>query len=149
MDKKENSFASPKMGLNKNHISSISTTLSLVERDLDELERYIKHTPQGRMHEIINDLEPGQEESILNKIKSIKEDINDFADILNLEPYQDSLSKLARANLSIRWVDVRDLEAKNLKCYGPVGEEGAEFLDIHVQKITKLLNELLSYLDKK
>jgi hypothetical protein len=55
-------------GLNENHIRTITVTLYLIEKDIDAIERYIKDAPQGRMYEIIDDLNEEQKKKILKTI---------------------------------------------------------------------------------
>jgi hypothetical protein len=102
-------------GLNENHKRSIFSTLYLIEKDIDNIERCIEHAPDGRMYKIVNDLNDGQQAAILEAIKSIRDYINELADALHFETHQESLSRIAIGSLSLRWEDACELEAKRLK----------------------------------
>lgn len=136
-------------GLNENHRRSISSTLYLIEKDIDNIERYMKYTPAGRMYKIVNDLNDGQQKSILEAIKSIREFINEFADALHLEADQESLARIARGSLSLRWEDACGLEAKRLKGGGLIHEDSAKILDLQVQNLISLLNNLIDLSSSK
>lgn len=126
-------------GLNENHIRAISVTLCSIEQDIDEIERYIKDIPKGRMYEIEDDLRDEQKERILRTVKSLKECINEFANALNLKADKVSLNGIVRGKLTIHWANVCDIEAKNLKAYGMVGKDTREVLDFHIQRLIALL----------
>lgn len=136
-------------GLNENHRRSISSTLYLIEKDIDTIERCLRHPTERRMYKIVNDFDGGQKEAILEAIKLIREYINELADALHLGAYQESLAGIIRGSLSLRWEDACGLEAKRLKGGGLIPEDSAKILDLQVQKLISLLNNLIGLSSSK
>ncbi|ATW25236.1 hypothetical protein [Candidatus Formimonas warabiya] len=140
MENKERRPKTEVQGLNENHLRVISGTLRLIEKDMDEMERYLRNAPQGRMYETRDDLTESQKEKVLKIIKTVKECINEFANMLHFEPNQESLSGIIRGTLSIHWVNACDIEPKKLKAYGMVDPDNIERLSFYTQKIMDLLH---------
>jgi len=141
MENKGHSPEHEAKGLNANHIRVISGTLRLIEKDIDEIEMYIKSAPRGRLYETINDLTDEQEERVLKLIKSLRDCINEFADMLNLKPDTVNLSRIIRGRLSIHWANACDMEPKKLKAYGVFEPDIVETLSFYTQKLINLLHD--------
>lgn len=130
----------PKPGLSANHARTISTALSKVEKDILEIERYVRSPPHGRMYELVDDLTDAQKDKLLDKIEQLKECIRDFADALNLTPDKASLSGMIRGKLSIDWANACDIQADKLSSYGPVDPATAPLVTLHAQRLMAILN---------
>lgn len=127
-------------GLSENHERAISITLNLIEKDIDEIERFINNAPKGRMYEIVDDLTEGQKEEALILIKSLKACINAFANRFGLKPAKTSIYGMLQSRLTTHWANACDIEPEKLRAYGTVDPDIVETLNFYTQKLIELLN---------
>lgn len=125
--------------LNENHRNALSATLGTVARDLYILENYMKHTPHGGMHRVVNDLTTEEEVRILSAIKACKECIEEFAGRYRLKPTEISIRNAVHGNFAICWSDVCDRATEKLGSYGPIGADAAQELDQYIARLKTLL----------
>nr|WP_319488677.1 hypothetical protein [uncultured Caproiciproducens sp.] len=142
MNSEINASENKQNGLNENHIRAISITLSELEKNIDEIEGFIKDMHRGRMYEIKNDLTDLQKEIFLEQIQQLRESICQFADEFGLVAESESLSYLIRGTFSIEWVNVCEMEPKRLSGYGDVGKDIWNSLDNYIKKLEKLINNI-------
>lgn len=128
--------------LHDNHARAISTTLSKIEKDINEIEMYLKDPPHGRMYGIVDDLDDSEKEGLLSRIPRLRECIREFADALGLEPDQASMSGIIGARFAVDWANACDIEAERLKGYGAVDQRLAQVVDVYAERLIALLSSM-------
>lgn len=142
MNSEINASENKQNGLNENHIRAISITLSELEKNIDEIEGFIKDVHRGRMYEVKNDLTDIQGKNVLEQIQQIREYIRKIADEFGLDAESECLSRLIRGTFSVEWVNICEMEPKRLSGYGGVGKDIWDTLDNYIKKLEDLINKI-------
>jgi hypothetical protein len=110
-------------GLNENHIRTLSSTLSLLEKNIDEIERMLEEPVGGKLYALENDLDDTKKEEVRVRIQAIRSCIYKYAQLFDLKMERGSLYASIRGTFSMRWVDVCEMEPDSLRGYGEVGKD--------------------------
>ncbi|MGE5633043.1 MAG: hypothetical protein ACM3TR_18395 [Caulobacteraceae bacterium] len=121
--------------MNENHLRIISITLNIIEKDIDEIEKYLNNVPAGRMYDVVDDLTCEQKQELSIKTKSLRSLINEIADYFNLKPSRTSLRAMVQSKMTINWANVCDIEPARLKAYGTVDTGMIKILNYYIRPV--------------
>jgi hypothetical protein len=133
----------PIVEINDNQLRRIGVSLGLLDQGLCEIRQWAEgHEYQSVLYHERNDLAPHQKMKILMVIGEIQGLIVDLRDLLNLDERIIEASRTIRAQCSMLWEQVSELQSRHLKGYGKVSPSLAESLDPKIKKIMESLINL-------
>lgn len=129
--------------MSENHIRSISTTLSLLDKALCEFEQWTQgYEIRSVLYEIRNTLSDAQRALIAVEVAEMKNILEEVRSNLNLEVTTRYVDKIFLGSCSILWTYLMELEGRNLKRYGEVPPGLAEYLDPRVHALDEHLRSI-------
>jgi hypothetical protein len=129
--------------MSENHIRSISTTLSLLDKALCEFEQWAQgHEIRSVLYEVRNTLSDTQRESIAVEIAEMKDILEEVRSNLNLEVTTRYVDKIFLGSCSILWTYLMELEGRHLNRYGEVPPGLAKYLDPQVDALNERLRSI-------
>ena len=118
----------------------ISSTLTLLDEDLCEFDRWAKgHEVRSVLYEVRNTLSAVQRQQIGERVAKMHVMLKEIRDTLNLEGSVTAVHKRIVSSCAVLWVSLVELESSRIRRYGDVPPGLAEYLDPKVA----LLNENL------
>jgi len=128
--------------LSDNHKRSVSSSMYLVEKLIDEIE-YELHHYHGKVMTTIND---GTESTDLQNfallVQEIKSYIAFMADKYNLQPTQFNVSQFINSRKSKIWEILSNSKSRSLKGFGEFPPEYAQEFDSDIEKLLKLTERI-------
>jgi hypothetical protein len=131
-----------KINLSNNQKRSISASLHIVEKSVNELERELNRTGDLIMFKVINDTGDLNLQEYKLLIQQIKSHIRYLADKYCLQPTSLPLSQIINAQKSNMWVILCDTRSNSMKGYGEFPKELAEEFDSDIDILQDLIDRL-------
>jgi hypothetical protein len=136
--------------MSENHIRSISTTLSLLDKALCEFDHWAQgHEVRSVLYEVRNTLSEVQRQSIVAEAAEMKDMIQEIRDTLNLEVTRRYVDKMFLGTCSVLWTYLAELEGRHLKKYGVVPPGLAEHLNPRVDALNGHLRRIADIVARK
>ena len=139
---KINFIAMKKIPLSENHNRSVSASLYMVERLINELENDLNHPSDMILSQVVYDVEDKDKEHFLAIIREIKEHIRMLSEKYNLRTRELLFSQLLQAKKSGIWVILCDTTSQRLKGYGTFPKEYAEEFDNDIARLQELVQRI-------
>ena len=130
------------INLPSNHLRSVSASIYLIEKTIDELEEMLKTSTEPITYKMVNDLEDTEKERLLKSIQQIRAFVAELMQKYKLNSEITYLSRVLNARKSRMWEILGDTTSKRMKGYGNLPEESAQALDNDILALTKLINLL-------
>lgn len=137
-----NSLIMSTINLPSNHLRSVSASIYLIEKTIDELEELFNASKKHITYEIVNDIEDSEREQVLKNIQKIRAFIEKLMQKYQLNREVTYLSRVLNARKSRMWEILGDTTSKRMKGYGNLPEKEAAVLDNDIVVLTKLINLL-------
>ena len=125
-----------------NHLRSVSVSIYLVEKTIDELENMLTQLRQHLTYETVNDMEDSEKEKLLQSIKQTRAFIAELMHKYSLNREVTYMSRILNERKSRMWEILGDTTSKRMKGYGHLSGETAAELDRDIKKLTGLIGLL-------
>ncbi len=132
----------PTTNLPPNHLRSVSASIYLVEKTIDELENMLTRPRQHFTYKIVNDIDDSEKEKLLQSIKQTRAFIAELMRKYGLNREVTYMSRILNARKSRMWEILGDTTSKRMKGYGHLPGETAAELDRDINKLTGLIGLL-------
>jgi len=130
------------VNLPSNHLRSVSVTVYMIEKSIDELEVMLTTESKYFTYETINDLDAKDTERMLEVIKQVRKVIDVLVKKYRLNREVTYMSRILNARESKMWEVLSDTTSKRMKGFGYLPEDAAVELDEDIQTLTRLINLL-------
>ncbi|NMB71755.1 MAG: hypothetical protein GYA22_06380 [Bacteroidales bacterium] len=131
-----------KIILSENHNRSVSASLYMVERLINELERDLNHPSDIALSKVIYDVEDKEKEHYIALIREIKDYIKMLSEKYHLQTRELLFSQLLQAKKTGIWVILCDTTSQRLKGYGTFPGEYAEEFDNDIARLQELVQKI-------
>ena len=122
--------------MTENHIRGISSTLTLLDEDLCEFDRWARgHEVKSVLYEVRNTLSAVQRQQIEERVAKMHVMLKEIRDTLNLEGSVTAVHKRIVSSCAVLWVSLVELESSRLRRYGDVPPGLGEYLDPKVRAL--------------
>ena len=121
---------------------SVSASIYLVEKTIDELENMLTQPRQHFTYETVNDIDDSDKEKLLQSIKQTRVFITELMRKYSLNKEITYMSRILNARKSRMWEILGDTTSQRMKGYGHLPGETAAELDQDIKKLTGLINLL-------
>ncbi len=99
---------------------------------------------EGIFYRQVNPLSPAERDLLRLKIGQTMQLLAEFASKLNLEPYEEDLSRHIKAELSDNWTNLMNSQPANLKGYGKTSLDSARIINPYIDQLARAALELSS-----
>jgi hypothetical protein len=130
------------MELPANHLRSISVSMQLIEKSVDELKRLFTYNSNGHSYSIVNDLEEEKINYILEITGQIKNKVKEFDEKYHFNKEVLYLSRTFNAIRAKLWEIICDTNSNRMKGYGKLEEETAMELDADTSQLLLMIERL-------
>jgi hypothetical protein len=131
------------MALNPNQVRAVTVTLRLLEERLADVERVIAADERGILYERVASFTPAQRAQMNESIRALREQIRRAAEEFHLPRETQSAARYVVGTVSLLWESVEEIRARKLKSYGEVDPQLKQTLDPILQRIVRLLFDLM------
>ncbi len=128
--------------LPKNHLRSVSVSMYLIEKSVDELQEIIQKGKNGNTYQVVNDLDEKELENDIKIISKVKEKIAEMSGKYSLRKDVTYMSRIRNSKKSKMWEILCDTNSKRLKGFGELPEDMAEEVDADINAIIELVEKL-------
>ena len=128
--------------LPKNHLRSVSVSMYLVEKSIDEYEELLKEKKGGVTYEIVNDIDEQEIKSDLEVISGVRKMISKMSEKYGLNRDITYLSRIRNSKKSKMWEILCDTNSKRLKGFGELPNDIGEEVDRDINSIIELVERL-------
>ena len=125
-----------------NHLRSVSASIYLVEKTIDELEHMLTRSREHSTYKTINDIDESKKAELLETIMQARKLIAEIMYKYRLNREVTYMSRFLNARKSRMWEILCDTTSKRMKGYGHLPEETASELDRDINKLADLINLL-------
>ncbi len=125
-----------------NHLRSVSASIYLIEKTIDELETMLTQSKPHFSYETVNDIDDSEKEKLLQSIKQTRAFIAELMRKYSLNREVTYMSRILNARKSRMWEILGDTTSKRMKGYGKLPCETATELDQDINKLTGLIGLL-------
>jgi len=131
-----------KIILSHNHRRSITSSLTVVENRLNEIEKELLYPTAGSITKTTVDISNAEKEKSLQIIILTKRFIKHLAMKYGLSVQSTLLSRIISANKSSMWVVLCDTTSNRLKGYGDFPPELSQEFDEDINNLQSLINQI-------
>jgi len=128
--------------LPKNQLRSVSVSMYLIEKSIDELEELIKGKNNGYTYQVVNDLDERELNKDLSIILKVKEKIAQLSKKYELHSDVTYMSRIRNSKKSKMWEVLCDTNSKRLKGFGALTENIANEVDEDMNSLIELVEKL-------
>jgi hypothetical protein len=128
--------------LPSDHHRSISTTVQIVEKVLNEMEELLQHRNKNITSIITESFTQQEKQELILKIAELKKLNQELFQNYNLTRTEQTELQIVRAQTAYLWTVLMDSTSKKMKGFGKIPAEAAETLDEHINKMLILLKEI-------
>ena len=129
------------MSLNWSQRNVLATSLELLERSLDEIERLLDSPPAGLTYAIEVDFRPATARQIRERCRDIRGEIAEIVTAFELSQRRWDGRRMIDAEMSAAWSNLEELRLPGLRRYGAVDPALTETL---VPRLERLINLVLA-----
>jgi len=131
------------LSISDNHRRTIAATMTLLDKQLSQLERYCRgQTFKGPLYLERDDLSLWQKDSILKEIDATRRVLTEMRDHLALPVTAERFTEMTRAKSSILWASLVELESSHLQRYGRLPDGFGPAHDLMLQFILARLDAI-------
>lgn len=131
-----------KILLPDNHRRSVSSSLYIVEKLLDEIAQALTHPDDGIMYKMEVDVDPRQNQHIIGYISEAKKLIHQLYLKYELNPQHTLLSRFIESRKSKIWEILSGTNARGMKGYGPFPAGYAETFDSDIEQLIQIIDNV-------
>ena len=128
--------------LSDNHKKSVSASMYLVEKLIDEIEYELNHDHGKVMTTLKDGTESIDLQNFALLVQEIKSYLTFMAEKYNLQPTQFNLSQLINSRKSKMWEILSNTKSRSLKGFGEFPPEYAQEFDSDIEKLLKLTERI-------
>ncbi len=125
-----------------NHLRSISVSMCLIEKSIDELESLLTKKKKGFTYEVEHDIDENKSKHTLEIIGRVKHLIGKISAKYNLKKETTILSRVLNAKYTKMWEILSDTKSNRLKGYGRLPDNMANEIDEDISSILNLIEQL-------
>ena len=125
-----------------NHLRSVSASVYLVEKTIDELENMLLADSNHHTYETVNDLTSVKKEQLLTTFQKVREQVLQLKLKYGLNREITYMSRILNARKSRMWEIMSDTTSKRMKGYGDLSQSTATALDEDIKELTELIHQL-------
>ena len=133
---------SRKIELSENHRRSLSSSLSVVEKSLQELESMLEMQNNSCFNLLKKDVDDTTIETNISVIQEARKFICDLAEKYGTSRNKSSLQRVITAKKARIWAILSDTKSRKLKRYGTFPDKDAEEYDSDINKLIEITNRL-------
>lgn len=131
-----------KIKLSDNHKRSVSASMFLVEKLIDEIEYELHHYHEKVMISINDGTESADLQYFALLVQEIKSYIRFMVDKYDLQPTQYNFSQIINSRKSKMWEILSNTQSKSLKGFGEFPPEYAKEFDSDIENLLKLTESI-------
>jgi hypothetical protein len=128
-----------KIRLSENHARSVSSSLRIVEKHLDDLERELHNPDNAILYKSIPDISETEQEQSIHYVREAKKYIQKLAEKYHLTVDNVPLSRKISSSKSGIWVILGDSTSGRLKGYGEFPREHSREFDDDISRLQELV----------
>ncbi|MCE1201404.1 MAG: hypothetical protein LWX09_04805 [Bacteroidia bacterium] len=131
-----------KIILPDNHRRSLSSSLYIVEKLLDEIEQALTHPDDGFMYKMEVDVPEHAYRSTIENIALAKQMIEHLHKKYELSAQHSMMSRFIDSRKSKIWEILSGTNARGMKGYGPFPKEYAQEFDNDIKRLQEMVNKV-------
>lgn len=131
-----------KIKLPDNHRRSLSSSLFIVEKLLDEINQALTHPDDGIMYKMEVDVPEYAFLSTTENIAKAKEMIEQLSSKYELSAQHSVMSRFIDSRKSKIWEILSGTNARGMKGYGPFPKEYAQEFDNDIKRLQEMVNKV-------
>ena len=138
----EKSNSMDKIVLSENHPRSVSSSMQIIEKMVNEIEKAILFPGNGVTIKSVNDMEKTDFNLYIKGLDEVKKQIKYMAEKYDLRMDEVKLSRLINSRKAKMWETITDTTSRKLKGYKDFPKETAEEFDADINRL-RMAIELL------
>ena len=131
-----------KVNLSPNHKRSMSSSIQLVEKLVDEVETLISNQKRLETQTVERDLPDDEKETVLKAIQEIKEAVKRLTEKYDLKKQVISESRFLDSRKTKAWEILHNSEAKRMDAFGKFPENIRDDYNADIERLLELVNKL-------
>ncbi|HUW07958.1 MAG TPA: hypothetical protein VMW01_17090 [Williamwhitmania sp.] len=131
-----------KIPLSANHRRSISSSLLLVEKYVNEIEQVLSNPSKLTMYRIVNNVDEQRISNCMLIAKEIKAYIGELAKKYTLAPTEVDIQRVISSKKAAMWEILCDTNSSRLKGFGLFPVEIADEFDSDIERLQKMVEEI-------
>jgi hypothetical protein len=131
-----------KITLSENHRRTISSSMYIIEKMLNDIEHAILHPDNGVMSKSIVDIVEKDLEHYLIEIKNIRKQLTYIAVKYDLRKEEVKLSRLINSRKAKMWETVHDTTSRKLKGYKDFPKDHIVEFDTDITRLRSIIEGL-------
>lgn len=131
-----------KKPLSANHRRSVSSSLLLVEKYVNEIEQELSNPSKLTMYKIANNVDEQRISNAMLIAKEIKVYIGELAKKYSLTPTEVDIHRVIAAKKAAMWEILCDTSSSRLKGFGLFPAEIADEFDSDIERLLKLVENI-------
>ena len=131
-----------KITLNENHLRSLTSTLTVVEKYLADMQLSARGAHNGCCYEILNDVD---NEAMSNNdmlIKEAREQICDLCEKYGVNKKTRSLQRIIDTLQTKIWEILQDSKSRRIKSFGTFSKDLAKEYDDDINKLMAIISKI-------
>lgn len=130
------------MHLSENHTRSLSSSLTVVEKSLLELENMLIKQNNSCCNVLMNDVDDKTIETNISVIQEAKSYICELTEKYGTSKDKSSLQRVINAKRTKIWEILSETLSRNMRGYGTFPKKYAEEFDADITKLIELTNRI-------
>jgi hypothetical protein len=131
-----------KIHLSSNHKRSLSSSIQLVEKLVDEIETLMSHPKTLETQTVERDLPDDEKETALKAIGEIKVEVKRLAEKYELKKQVVSESRFLDSRKTKIWEILHNSEARRMDAFGKFPENIRDIYDADIEHLLELVSKL-------
>ncbi|HUX55254.1 MAG TPA: hypothetical protein VMV56_12620 [Williamwhitmania sp.] len=131
-----------KIPLSANHRRSVSSSLLLVEKYVNEIEQKLSNPSKLTMYQIANNVDEQRISNCMLIAKEIKVYIGESAKKYSLTPSEVDIQRVISSKKAAMWEILCDTNSSRLKGFGLFPVEIADEFDSDIERLQKMVEEI-------
>jgi hypothetical protein len=129
------------ISLSENHRRSVSASLYLIEKMINELEQELLFPHEMALYKVVRNSKMPDVQHYESVIGEIKSNIRELSDKYKLNTTEIHISQIINSKKSVMWEILCDTTSKRLKGYGEFPKENAEEFD-NLEVLQELIRKI-------
>jgi hypothetical protein len=128
--------------LTDNHRRSVSSSIYVIEKMVNDIERVLTHPESGILIRTVNDMKDVDLEHYRTAIRNIRKEIERISYKYNLKSEEILMSRLINSRKAKIWETINDTTSGKMKGYSEFPKELAAEFDEDIASLSKILDSL-------